>query len=165
MSRSAVVVALSLPLLAACGGGSDDEGGGGSSSSASSASEEPRTLDAAVEAGQEVSDRHSSGDFAGSWDLMSSEVKDGMSREDYVKLNEECASTGVPIDVEGVRMEGKDSAVVRLTVEDFQQSRTMVYEDGQWLQAPSPDFKAELDNKPVQKVIQDRKAEGSCSSE
>lgn len=156
---AAVVFALSLPLLTACGGSPGDDGGGSSSSS----SEAPKTLDAAVEAGQEVSDRFSSGDFAGSWDLMSSEFKDGISREDYVKLSSECSGTGIPIDVEGVRMEG-DEAIVRLAIGDFKQSRTMVYEDGQWLQAPSPDFKEDL-GKPVEKIIKEKKAAGECTGD
>ena len=151
---------------AAQGGGAADDAAAGDSEGGSSSptSEAPKTLDAAVEAGQEVSDRFSSGDFAGSWDLMSSEFKDGISREDYAKLSSECSGTGIPIDVEGVRLEGEDEAIVRLAIGDFTQSRTMVFEDGQWLQAPSPHFREDL-GKPVEKIIEEKKAAGECTGD
>ena len=86
MSKSvaAVVVALSLPLIAACG--SDDPAGpaGGSSSSTSTA---PKTLDAAQSAAQEWADRTQSEDYAGAWDLMAREFRVGVTRDDFVTFS------------------------------------------------------------------------------
>ncbi|MGB7867288.1 MAG: hypothetical protein WBM01_03175 [Mycobacterium sp.] len=42
------------------------------------------------------------------------------------------------------------------------QSLTMVYEDGQWVWAPSDKLAKEL-GKPIDQIIADEKADGNCS--
>ena len=125
---------------------------------------QPLTLEAATAAGQEISDRYSSGDYGGAWDLYSSAFQDGIGREDYVLLGQTCSGangSGLPIATTGVRMEGDDKAIVRLELMGVQQSRTMVYEYGEWRQEPSPEFAAQL-GQPVQDIIAAQKASGGC---
>lgn len=136
MIRTSLVIAAcaAMTLLAACG----------------ASSEEPRTLEAATAAAQEKTDRFASGDFAGEWELFSKQVRDRITRDEYVRYARACKSTGSKIDVVGVRMEG-DHATVRLEVGDQTESRTMAYEDGQWRQAPSGTWHEQ----PIDKLIAD----------
>jgi hypothetical protein len=126
---------------------------------------QPKTLEAATAAAQEDANRFSSGDFAGDWEMGSKQVHDGISKTDYVTLQETCKDTGLPIAVTGVRMEGTDTAIVRQEINIFggiKHSQTMVYEDGLWLWAPSDEFAKEL-GKPIHQIIADEKADGNCS--
>lgn len=131
------LAALSLPLLAACGG--DDSGSADDSSPTSSAEFDKRDLDSAVKAVQEYSDRYTSGDFEGAYQLVSQPTRDAYSEEEFVKIQEACyQGGGTSIDVEGVRAEG-DEATVRLVVAGFKESRKAVFEDGGWKAAPASD--------------------------
>jgi hypothetical protein len=54
----------------------------------------PETLSAATAAAQANVDRFSSGDFAGVWELMSREVRDGITQEDFVTFYKTCKKAG-----------------------------------------------------------------------
>ena len=133
--------------------------------SSPSMTDEPRTLEAAVRSGQESADRFTSGDYAGAWDLYSAAFQRGVSRSDYDKLGKTCdgaSGPGLLIRVKGARLEGSDKAIVRLTVGEYAQSRTMTRENGQWRQEPNPDFAKEL-GKPIASIIVAEKAAGNCT--
>ena len=135
--QTAVIVVASAVLVAGCG--------------RATISGQPRTLEAAVAAEQEKQDRGQAGDFAGEWLLFSKRVRDEISQADYVSYAKACYSTSNPVQVTGGRMEGDDKAVVRLELRGDQVSRTMVYEDGQWVQEP-------LDNwyeRPLEQLIEE----------
>ena len=133
--RVALVAALSVPLLVACGG----SGGDGSSPSSSSAQFGEKDLETATAAMQEYSDRYTSGDYAGAYELAAQSTRDAWTVEEFTKIQEGCyTGEGMPLDVEGVRING-DEATVRLVLGEFKQSRTMVYEDGSWKAKPSND--------------------------
>lgn len=126
---------------------------------------QPKTLEAATAAAQEDANRYSSGDLAGDWEMGSKQVHDGISKNDYVTLQETCKDTGLPITVTGVRMEGTDTAIVRQEISilgGITQSLTMVYEDGHWVWTPSDKLAKEL-GKPIDQIIADEKADGNCS--
>src|SRR6476661_7489582 len=74
---------------------------------------DPKTLEAATTAGQELADRLTSGDFAGVWLMMSRQVRDNISQADFVTLQNACTKTGLPAHVTGVRMDGPTMAIVR----------------------------------------------------
>ena len=126
---------------------------------------DPQTLEAATAAAQEIADRQTSGDFAGVWRLMSKRVRDNMSETDFVAFSQVCKPTGFPIKVTGVRIEGSDRAIIRMGLEGIRfgrESRTMVYEDGKWVLAPSDDFAREI-GKPVNQMVAMELAAGLCS--
>ncbi|YAL83225.1 hypothetical protein ACMYYO_00010 [Dermacoccaceae bacterium W4C1] len=179
MKSPSTLCALSLAVslsIAACG--SSDETSSSSAETATpatststsapvvstSTAEVPKTLVEATKAAQEVSDRFSSGDFAGSWMLMSKDLRSKISKADYVTLSETCSNAGLPIKATGVRMEGDSTAIVRLEVAGYKQARTMVYEDGAWYQQATKEFAAEL-GKPVNDVIASLKKSGQCDSD
>jgi hypothetical protein len=124
---------------------------------------QPKTLEAATAAVQEWADRRSSEDYAGAWQLFNKQVQDGMTEADYVTLSETCTSalTKYPETAKGVRMDGPDKAFVRLEALGFKISVDVLYEDGQWVLAPEPEFAKDL-NKPIQQLIAERKARGDC---
>jgi len=122
-------------------------------SSTTATPEKPKTLEAATASEQENADRYSSGDYAGQWLLYSSRLRDAISQDDYEAYAKRCAAEterpeGLRLTVEGVRMDGDSKAIVRLGVLGVVQSRTMVYEDGQWLQEPTEKLVANF-GKPV----------------
>lgn len=131
------------------------------STTSASVAAQPKTLEAATTAAREKSDRFASGDFSGEWLLFSKQVRDAISQSDYVTYAKACSKNGLPVGVTGVRMEGTGKAIVRLEVLGFQDARTMVYEDGQWVQEPTDKMANDL-GKPVQQWIADTKAQGSC---
>jgi hypothetical protein len=105
------------------------------------APEEPKTLEAATATAQELANRFTSGDYAGAWEMKSKQLRDNLSEADYVTYNNTCtkhnALNGIPITVTGVRMDGSDKALVRWDALGFQQTNTMVYEDGKWAEIPT----------------------------
>jgi hypothetical protein len=109
---------------------------------------QPKTLEAAVAASQEKNDRFVSGDFAGEWLLFSKQVRDAVSQADYVRYSQRCDDGSISATTTGVRMEGTDKAIVRIEAFGVKDSRTMVYEDGQWVQAPTEKMAQKL-GKPV----------------
>ncbi len=105
----------------------------------------PKTLGAATAAEQENADRYSSGDYAGQWLLYSRQLREAISQSDYVAYAKRCMKEaarpeGLTLTVEGVRMEGDDTAIVRVSLLGVKLTRTMVYEDGQWLQKPTDEL-------------------------
>jgi hypothetical protein len=126
---------------------------------------QPKTLEAATAAVQEWADRRSSEDYAGAWQLFNKQVQDGMTEADYVTLSATCTSalTKYPETAKGVRMDGPDKAFVRLEALGFKISVDVLYEDGQWVLAPEPEFAKDL-NKPIQQLIAERKARGDCEA-
>ena len=100
---------------------------GASNSIGQASSDVPETLSAAVAAAQANADRFSSGDFAGVWERISREVRDGITREDFVTFYETCKKTGQKIRVAGVRME----------VGGTDQSRVMLFENGNRVMKPT----------------------------
>lgn len=131
----------------------------GCDSSLSSSSAQPKTLEAATAAAQEKYDRGSAGDFAGEWMLFSKQVRDRLSQADYIKYADACYAKNSPkMTVTGVRMEGADKAIVRLELGGAMDSRTMVYEDGAWVQESADNWY----DKPVDQIIADEKSQGRC---
>ena len=106
--------------------------------------EEPQTLEAATAAAQEFADRFSAADFEGAWDLMSAQVHDGISRNDYAHYNASCKTTGIPISMTGVRLQDPDTAIIRQDVLGSKDTRVMKYEGGRWLMTPTPKMAADL---------------------
>lgn len=128
---------------------------------------DPKTLEAATAAGQEIADRGSSRDFAGVWLMMSKEVRNKISQADFVAVQNACGKGGVPFHVTGVRMEGEDTALVRWNTDlpvlnAFKFNETMLYEDGKWVEAPDPEYAQDY-GLPVQQIIAKRTAAGHCN--
>jgi outer membrane biogenesis lipoprotein LolB len=158
-------VALALAALVLVGCSSDDQpGSDNDTDTGTGSSEQPRTEAAAREVAQEQADRYAAGDFGGAWDLWADEARDTITREDYVRLGEECLAAGVPVDVTDVRLEGDDRAVVRLGVGTFEQAYTMRYEDGAWRWMPTPEVLEDYDGD-VDRLIQQMNDNGQCVAE
>ena len=116
-----LTVATTAALLAGCGGDpAKDEG-------------------AVKEAAQEEADRYASGDIAGSWDLWASDAQAEIPKDLYVAYIEECYTTGLPLEVQDVRIDETGKATVRVGVGDLAQSYEMVYEDDEWRWVPTDD--------------------------
>ncbi|KAA0086533.1 hypothetical protein CIW52_00935 [Mycolicibacterium sp. P9-64] len=127
-------------------------------------SDVPETLSAAVASAQANADRFSSGDFAGVWDRMSKQVRDGISQDDFVTFYQTCKKTGPTIRVAGVSLDAADgSAVVRMQVGDTDQSRIMLFEDGNWVMKPTPGFAAHL-GQPVAQIVAEETSAGLCQN-
>ena len=159
--RSFVPVLSAVLLAAACT--SCGIADGASNSIGQASSDVPETLSAAVAAAQANADRFSSGDFAGVWERMSREVRDGITREDFVTFYETCKKTGQKIRVAGVRLDAGDAALVRMEVGGTDQSRVMLFENGNWVMKPTPGFAAHL-GEPVEQIVAEEKSAGLCSN-
>jgi hypothetical protein len=166
-SLAAVVLAAAC---AACGNADGatnaNAGQGGSlaaSTVASAAPDVPETLSAATAAAQANVDLFSSGDFAGVWERMSQQVRDGITQEDFVTFYETCKTTGPRIRVAGMLLDAANGqAIVRAKVGSVERSRTMLFEDGKWVMKPTQEFAAHL-GEPVQKIIAEETAVGLCA--
>ena len=124
----------------------------------------PVTLSAATAAAQANVDRFSSGDFAGVWERMSREVRDGITHEDFVTFYETCKKAGPKIGVDGVRLDAADGeAIVRMEVGGTEQSRIMIFENGNWVMKPTQGFAAHL-GEPVEQIVGEEKSAGLCSN-
>jgi hypothetical protein len=124
----------------------------------------PETLSAATAAAQVNVDRFSSGDFAGVWELMSAEVRDGITQEDFVTFYETCKEAGPKIRVVGVRLDAADGeAIVSMEVGGTGRPRIMLFENGNWVMKPTPGFAAHL-GEPVEQIIAEEKSAGLCSN-
>ena len=122
----------------------------------------PETLSAATAAAQANVDRFSSGDFAGVWERMSREVRDGITQEDFVTFYETCKTAGPKIRVAGVRLDAADVAIVRLEVGGTERPRIMLFENGNWVMKPTQGFAAHL-GEPVEQIVAEEKSAGLCS--
>jgi hypothetical protein len=130
--------------------------------SSSSATAQPKTLEAAVAAEQELSDRFASGDFAGAWMLYDKETRTNFPRDAFVALNKACSpNNGMKINVKGTRLE-TTTAVVRLELMGVTQSRTMVYEDGAWYQQAGDGMRT-LFGLTADAAVAKSKSDGTCA--
>lgn len=173
MSRTVAASVLIAFTLTGCGSVTDSDSAAASSSAtsanaatATTAPAQPKTLEAATAVAQEWVDRRAAGDYAGVWLLFSEQVREGISQEDYVTVSETCTSslTKLPSTVKGVRLDGPDKAITRLEAMGLKLPADLVYEGGQWLLLPTPEFAEDL-GKPVQQMIDERKAEGYCEAQ
>lgn len=171
MLRKALLPVLFALTLTGCGatvtGSSETEASGTAAltTTTTTTPAQPKTLEAATAAAQEWADRRAAGDYAGVWLLFDKQVRDGISQADYVTLSETCTSslTTLPTNVVGVRLDSPEKAITRFEVMGFKISATVLYEDGQWLLAPEPEFAQDL-GKPVNQIIAERKARGDCDA-
>jgi hypothetical protein len=125
---------------------------------------QPKTLVGATAAAQEIAARYASRDYSGVWLLMNNNVRKGISSDDFVTLNKTCYAGwwDLPLKATGVRMDSDDTAVIRVEREGYASTRTMVYEDGGWVQAP-PDTLTPLLGKPIDQMIAQEKAANRCT--
>ena len=124
----------------------------------------PETLAAATAAAQANADDFSSGDFAGVWERMSREVREGITQQDFVTFYETCKKVGPKIRVAGVSLDLPDGeAVVSMEIDGKDRPRIMVFENGTWVMKPTPGFAAHL-GKPLDQLIADEESAGLCSN-
>ncbi len=109
---------------------------------------------------QELVDRFAAGDFGGAWLLYDGVTRAGLPKDVFVAMSKACNATGLQIKVTGSRVDG-DEAVVRLGLLGVTDSRTLLYEDGQWRQE-SEDAQRALFGMTAADAIAARKAAGSC---
>jgi hypothetical protein len=122
----------------------------------------PETLSAATAAAQANVDHFSSGDFAGVWERMSREVRDGITQEDFVTVYETCKKAGPKIRVAGMLLDAAHGeAIVRTQVGGTEGSRIMLFENGNWVMKPTDGFAAHL-GEPVEQIIAEEKSAGLC---
>lgn len=151
------VAAMTLVTLAIAGCAEQTKHQGSATATTGTAAQ--KTLEAATTAAQEMSDRHTSGDYAGEWLMYSHEVRQAVSENDFVTYNRRCRQEridkptginldGMPIKVVGVHMDGDSKAVVRQEFMMLKVARTMVYEDNGWFLEPGSDLRENL-GKPV----------------
>ena len=169
--KSFVGVLAAVVLAAACsacgnadGATNTNAGQAGSltAKTVAAAPDVPETLSAATAAAQANVDLFSSGDFAGVWERMSRQVRDGITQADFVTFYETCKTTGPRIRVAGMLLDAANGqAIVRAKVGSVERSRTMLFEDGTWVMKPTQEFAAHL-GEPVQKIIAEETAVGLC---
>lgn len=122
---------------------------------------EPMTTDAAKAAAQEFFDRHTSGDFAGAWELYSDEGKAAITQADYVRFKESCPGVqGIKVKIVSVRLQGA-TAIVRIEALGLTVSYTLKYEHGQWLMQPDKETMADYATG-VDAMIKSGKNAGTC---
>ncbi len=63
-----------------------------------------------------------------------------------------------------LRLDGPNKAITRLEVMGFKITAELEYQDCQCLLLPTPEFAEDL-GKPVQQIVDKRKAEGDCEAE
>jgi len=106
---------------------------------------EPQTLEAARAAAQRGWDRFTAGDYGGTWDTYGAGIQKRISRADYAKVFKACNealgnSEMFAIQVEDPRWFNTARTKVTVTVKHpmVTSTRTMVYEEGRWVQEPQP---------------------------
>jgi hypothetical protein len=119
------------------------------------------TLAAATRAAQENIDHFTDGDFGAVWERMEQDVRDGISKADFVSFYETCKKPGAPVDVNSLRLEPDGKAVVSMMSHGVQRIRYLVYEDGAWNMKATEDFAAHL-GEPLQQLISEEISEGHC---
>lgn len=131
------------------------------SESPSPTSDDATSIAAAKAVAQEEADRYSASDYAGAWELWTTEGKKALSKADYQKLHDACPGPGVSYDIEGVRIESPGNAVARLSVMGFKQAYDLKYESGSWRWQPlASDMKDYA--RGVDALIAKLKNDGSC---
>lgn len=99
----------------------------------------PKTVQAVKAAAREQADAYSSGDFGAAWDQWTKSAKKLLDRDGYIELAKMCDFGGVPLEVSSARLEGDDTAIVRIGLGNFLTAYTMRYEGGQWRWQPNDD--------------------------
>ena len=158
LAAVALAAAGTLTFAAAC---SDDEPAG--NAAAAAGGPQPKTVEGAKEAAQNVFDRFSGGDFAGAWEMYTTEGKQAISKDDYIKLNQACSRKGLAIQLASARMEGTDKAIVIAKQLVAAQSYTMVYEGEAWKLQPAKEGLA-LYKLGAAKAIAAQKKAGTCAN-
>ena len=122
----------------------------------------PETLLSRHAAAQANVDHFSSGDFAGVWERMSREVRDGITQEDFVTFYETCKKAGPKIRVAGVRLELRRGDRAH---GGWRHRATwiMLFENGNWVMKPTQGFAAHL-GEPVEQIVAEEKSAGLCSN-
>jgi hypothetical protein len=92
---------------------------------------------------------------------MARDVRDGISKADFVTFYQTCKKPGRPLSVSGVRLDANDEAIVLTTVNGVERSRHMIYEDGRWNMQATDDFAEHL-GEPVRQIIAEETAAGLC---
>ncbi len=170
--RKVWIVAAGLVLAGCAGGGTNAQPADTTSSSSSTSSTisstptptaEPKTATAVKAMAQEEADRYSAGDWEGAWELWTAEGKAAVTAEDYARFHDTCSTSGVPLKVVNVRVQG-DVATIRIEALGFQQAYKAKYENGAWRWQPNAsdlrDYRGGVD-----KMIKDGKADGSCDGD
>jgi hypothetical protein len=121
------------------------------------------TLGAATVAAQSVVDHFADGEFADVWEHMATDVRQGVSREDFVTFYETCKKPGARLSASGLRMEPDGEAIVRVASNGVEGARYMVYEDGSWNMRATKDFASHF-GQPVEQIIREEKAAGLCEA-
>jgi hypothetical protein len=166
--RSVVAFLIALLALMACSACGTSHGASGSSVLRTAAAYPtalqggaPVTLGAATVAAQANIDRFTAGDFAGVWEHMAKDVRDGIPKADIVTFYRTCKKPGPRMNVTGVRLEPDGQAIVRMVTHGVERSRFMVYEDGTWNMQATDDFASHL-GEPVEQIIAEETASGLC---
>lgn len=159
------IFALTLSAVAGCGGAptpvQDSRSEAKPAEQPKKTVTEPKTEDAAKAAAQNEFDAYSAGDWAGTWDLWTTEGKAAFSRDDYIALHTECKTiTGLPMVIKNVRLEG-DSAIVRVERMTFLMTYTMRYQDNAWRFQPDAQNMADY-AKGKTALIAEKKQSGTC---
>lgn len=94
-------------------------------------------VEALKDAGQEQADRYSSGDYAGAWDMWTDAAKEAIPEDVYVAYSEECANSGIPLEVADARIDSPGKGTVRIGLGDFEFSYSMEYEGDEWRWVPT----------------------------
>ena len=111
---------------------------------------------------QEELDALSAGAFGEAWDLRTDEAKALMSREDYIRLNQECPKfSGFQFQIQKITING-NQAEVRVKIAGFNASYDFIYENGQWRYDPPADVKADY-KLGIDQLVAKEKAAGNCS--
>lgn len=165
--RSVVALLAMAVVMIACPACGPAQGASGSSvvrsptSANSPGGDVPETLAAATAAAQANIDRFTAGDYAGVWEHMARDVREGISQADFVTFYETCKKPGAALSVTGVRLDPGDVAIVLIKVRGVERSRAMVYEDGRWNMQATDDFAAHL-GEPLGQLIAEETAAGLC---
>jgi hypothetical protein len=166
--KSAVTFLMAIIALTVCSACGTSHGASGSLVLRTAASyptamegDAPITLGAATVAAQANIDRFSAGDFGGVWEHMAKDVRDGVSKADFVTFYKTCKKPGPRLNVTGVRLEPDGQAIVRIVSHGVERSRFMVYEDGAWNMEATDDFASHL-GEPLGQIISEEKAAGLC---
>src|SRR5262249_530960 len=111
---------------------------------------------------QATIDDFSSGDFAGVWDRMSREVRDGITRKDFVAFYKTCKQAGPKVRVTGLQLKASaDEAIVGMEVGGVEQTRIMGFGNSNWVMKPTSGFAARL-GEPLAQIIAEEKSAGLC---
>ena len=104
----------------------------------------------------------SGGGWGPAWDLWSAATQQVMTRSDFVRLNTECRpALGIPYVVDANSAANQDTVQVSWHRGDVKGTSTLTYQAGSWHFVPDDQTLADL-RLGVDRLIQNRKAQGSC---